>query len=267
MAYMDTHAHVFDQDTNFIKTARYTPSYTVTAEDYLATLDKHGFDKGILIQPSFYGTDNSYMLAAIAKYPKRLKGVAVVDTQASKNDMQMLKQQGIIGVRLNLFGLDCPDLSQENWQSFLINLSELDWQLELHAPPSYLVKLLPKLKDYKIAVVIDHFGRIDPIKGVEDPDYLAFISMLSSSQHWIKVSGYYRLAKDDKGIEYAKQSLNLLLHKNMQDRLLWGSDWPNTQFEQSMSFNKALDKFHQIVQDEDLIEKIIIKNNAWMWQN
>lgn len=130
-----------------------------------------------------------------------------------------------------------------------------------------MVKLLPKLKDYKIAVVIDHFGRIDPIKGVEDPDYLAFISMLSSSQHWIKVSGYYRLAKDDKGIEYAKQSLNLLLQKNMQDRLLWGSDWPHTQFEQSMSFSNALDKFRQIVQNEDLIEKILIKNNAWMWQN
>lgn len=267
MAYMDTHAHVFNQDANFIKTARYTPSYTVTAEDYLATLDKYGFDKGILIQPSFYGTDNSYMLAAIAKYPHRLKGVAVVDKNTSSNELQQLKQQGVIGIRLNLFGLDCPDLSQPDWQAFLQHLSELNWQLELHAPPNYFIKLLPKLRAYNIAVVIDHFGRIDPAKGIDDPDYQAFITMLEPSQHWMKVSGYYRLAKDDKGIEYAKQSLNLLLQKNMQDRLLWGSDWPHTQFEQSMSFSNALDKFRQIVQNEDLIEKILIKNNAWMWQN
>ena len=79
MPLIDTHAHVFSHQASFIATARYTPSYTASPSDCLAHLDAHGFAHGVLVQPSFLGTDNHYMLAAIARYPDRFKGIAVVD--------------------------------------------------------------------------------------------------------------------------------------------------------------------------------------------
>lgn len=261
MNFIDTHAHVFSHTDTFIPTARYTPNYTVTAEDYLAQLDQHGFAKGVLIQPSFLGTNNNYMLAAIAKYPDRLKGVAVLDNDTPFERMQDLAKQGIVGIRLNLFGVDCPNLSQDSWQNFLNNLEKLNWQIELHAPPSYLIQLLPPLGQYQLPVVIDHFGRIDPEKGIEDSDYQTFLQLLNPNQHWIKVSGYYRLAKVNN-IKVAKSALQKLLDKNMADNLVWGSDWPHTQHESEMSFTTAFENFRKIVDDEKLATKILVQNSS-----
>lgn len=265
MHYSDTHAHVFSHQADFLPTARYRPEYTASVKYYIEQLDTHGFNYGVLIQPSFLGTDNSYMLAALSAYPERLKGIAVLDYQTDMATMQALDKQGIVGIRLNLFGLPCPDLTLPEWRSFLTRLADINWQVELHAPPDYLIQLLPMLKPYALDVAIDHFGRFDPSKGVADTDYQTLLNMLDPSQHWIKVSGYYRLGEkglDEKAGKNATDALALLLQHGMQNRLVWGSDWPHTQNEQQMSFDKALDNFKKIVNNEALFTQILTKNNA-----
>ena len=259
MHYIDTHAHVFSHDVDFADKARYTPQYTVTVEDYIQQLDDNGFDKGVLIQPSFLGTDNRYMLAAIAAYPERLKGVAVVDKDIDTVALQQLNEQGIIGARLNLFGKPCPDLTEPSWQRFLERIAQLGWQVEIHATPDYLLKLLPALKAYDVDVVIDHFGRFDPKKGVQDADYQQVLALLDPAQHWVKVSAYYRLG-DDNGVQNATQALALLRAYGMDQRLIWGSDWPHTQHD--IGFAKALATLKTIVNDAALVKQILTVNNA-----
>lgn len=87
-------------------------------------------------------------------------------------------------------------------------MESLNWQVELHAPPKYLIQLLPQLDEYSFDVVIDHFGRVDPVKGIEDPDYQKFLSLLNVKQHWIKVSGFYRLGAAPNNINTARQAYN-----------------------------------------------------------
>src|SRR5699024_11795402 len=99
-------------------------------------LDSLGLEYGVLVQPSFLGYDNSQMLRAIAMYPQRLKGIAVVPADSPLADLQILKAQGVVGVRLNLFGLDIPNLTEPSWQQFLHHLEHLDWHLELQCPPA-----------------------------------------------------------------------------------------------------------------------------------
>nr|WP_227691435.1 amidohydrolase family protein [Psychrobacter aestuarii] len=257
---MDTHAHVFSHKLKFIDSARYTPEYTVTAEDYLRELDRYGFTHGVLIQPSFLGEDNRYMLDAIAAHPERLKGVAVIDKQTELHTLQAMNEQGIVGIRLNLIGKPCPDLTEAGWQACLERMEQMHWQIELHATPDYLIQLLPILGRYDIDVVIDHFGRFDPIKGVNSPDYQQLLEMLSPAQHWVKVSAYYRLGARS-GIQNAKEALALLLERGMKTQLIWGSDWPHTQHD-GMSFETALNTFKEIVADDELVKQILTDNNA-----
>jgi len=265
MSMIDTHAHVFSAQSAFIANARYRPDYTACVEDYINILDDHGFGQGVLIQPSFLGTNNEEMLSAIAKFPDRLKGVAVLDPTMRSTELETLNAQGILGVRLNLFGLPCPDLRQKPWSSFLARLSQFGWQLELHAPPSFLIQLLPQLSPYDLDVVIDHFGRVDPDLGAADPDYQQLLSQLDPRQHWVKVSGYYRL--DHKQyLQPAIDAFHQLLDCGMRERLVWGSDWPHTQYESQMSFSKALHNFETIVDDANLVKKIITENNARLFQ-
>ncbi len=153
------------------------------------------------------------MLNAIQQYPERLKGIAVVQHTTTFNELVNLKAQGIVGVRLNLFGLNPPALNTPDWQKFLRNVESLNWQVEIHAPPKYLVQLLPQLDEYSFDVVIDHFGRVDPVKGIEDPDYQKFLSLLNVKQHWIKVSGFYRLGATPNNINIAQQAYNIFKEK------------------------------------------------------
>lgn len=261
MPYIDAHAHVFSHHDTFSTTARYRPDYTASVESYIEQLDRHSFDKGVLIQPSFLGTDNSYMLAAILKYPKRLKGIAVLDNTTEFSTLESLDRQGIVGIRLNLFGLPCPDLTRPEWISFLTQLANINWQVEIHAPPVYLIQLLPVLKKYSINIVIDHFGRFNPIKGVQDREYLELLDMLDPEQHWVKVSGYYRLG-NEIGIQNATDALELLIQRNMRNHLIWGSDWPHTQNESQINFTKALTTFKKIINSDELVAQILTTNST-----
>ena len=59
---VDCHAHVFRVGLPMADVRRYAPDYNATPTDYLKMLDASGMSHGILIQPSFLGTNNSYTL-------------------------------------------------------------------------------------------------------------------------------------------------------------------------------------------------------------
>lgn len=261
MIAIDTHAHVFFQHDSCIATARYTPSYDADIDTFIGHLDAHGLSHAVLVQPSFFGSHNQVLLNAIQHAPERLKGIAVVENDISLNALKDLKNSGIVGIRLNLFGLPRPDLSQADWHAFLQRLEQVQFQIELHAPPAYLVALLPQLAQYHIQVVIDHFARPDPSKGLEDPDYQATLKLLNPQQHWVKVSGYYRLATCEQQLEVAQTAFAQLQSQGMLNRLLWGSDWPHTQHEQWVSYDKAMAMFKSIVPDPKQ-QSLILGQNA-----
>ena len=71
---IDTHAHVFRQGLALADTRRHTPDYDATLTQYLALLDAHGVARGVLVQPSFLGTDNSHLVAALRAAAGRCAG-------------------------------------------------------------------------------------------------------------------------------------------------------------------------------------------------
>ena len=80
----DTHCHVFGPSDRFPYAAdrSYTPPYAPLAK-YLGMLDTLGFERGVLVQGSAHGHDNSAMLDALERTPQRLRGVAVGDESVS----------------------------------------------------------------------------------------------------------------------------------------------------------------------------------------
>ncbi|WOE31735.1 MULTISPECIES: amidohydrolase family protein [unclassified Acinetobacter] len=265
MIRIDSHAHVFSQHDQMIENARYTPTYDASLAQFLAHLDEHAYSHAVLVQPSFFGHDNHVLLNAIQQAPQRLKGIAVVDKNIELTQLVKLKQQGIVGIRLNLFGLTVPDFTQPEWVKLLQHLTELDFQLELHAPPKILIHVLPILNHYPINIVIDHFGRIDVTLGINDPDYQTFLTLLNPKQHWIKVSGYYRLGNAPQHIATAQKAFALLKAKGFLTQMIWGSDWPHTQHESLVSYHSVVDSFQQIVPDLDEQALILGQNAATLF--
>jgi len=128
---VDTHAHVFHRGLTFADTRRYAPAYDAPLDLYLQQLDQNGMTHGVLVQPSFLGTDNSYLVESIRTANGRLRGIAVVDPTISVNELSMLDKAGVVGIRLNLVGKRLPDLKTAEWTALLAGIRRLDWQVEV----------------------------------------------------------------------------------------------------------------------------------------
>ncbi len=240
IAAVDTHAHVFTRALALVGERRYAPDYDASIADYLAMLDRNGMARGVLIQPSFLGTDNGYMVSALRQAPERLRGIAVLAPEAEAGTMRALAEAGVVGLRLNLIGRPDPDFGTPVWQGHLARAKDLGWQIEVQAEARRLGRLLPPLIAAGVPVVVDHFGRIDPALGIADPGFAQLLGFGAGGGVWVKLSGAYRIGSGEAGRQTARAAAERLRASFGARRLLWGSDWPHTQFETQASPAEAL---------------------------
>ncbi|EHK64539.1 amidohydrolase family protein [Achromobacter arsenitoxydans] len=238
-AAVDTHAHVFRQGLALADTRRHTPDYDATLADYLGLLDAHGLSHGVLVQPSFLGTDNSHMVEALRAAPERLRGVAVVNPDVSEAGLRLLADAGVVGIRLNLIGLDLPLLQTLAWRTLLERVNALGWHVEVHLQAARLEGLMPALLAAGCRVVVDHFGRPDPALGVSDPAFQYLLRQAGSGQVWVKLSAPYRNWSAPACAASGRLAAQQLLDAYTPERLMWGSDWPHTEHRHLASYPAA----------------------------
>lgn len=257
---VDTHAHVFHPDLPMVAERRYTPSYTASINDYLGHLDQHQLSHGILVQPSFLGTDNHYLLAALASAGPRLHGIAVIDVDTPWADLAAMAQVGVVGIRFNLVGTHLPDLNAPAWQALLPHLASLGWQVQLHGNVAQLLAMLPPLLDQGLHVVIDHFGRPQYVDAlVQDHAYHQLLDQAAEARTvWFKLSGLYRISTDPaEQFTFTSTAIPLLLRRLGPERLLWGSDWPHTQHETLVNYAATVAQLSDWLPDEGLRQTVL----------
>ncbi|WP_413795433.1 MULTISPECIES: amidohydrolase family protein [unclassified Pseudomonas] len=238
---IDGHAHVFSRELELAAVRRYTPDYDATLAQYLSHLHAHGLSHGVLVQPSFLGTDNRYLLAALRQAPEQLRGVVVVERDVSRAELDDMARLGVVGVRLNLMGKALPDFRDAAWSGFLGHIAELDWHVELHANLVDVPGLVAQLLPLGIKLVVDHFARPDARLGLDQPGFAQLMAAGQSGRVWVKVSGIYRLgATAAQNLAFARASLTRLEHSFGPERLVWGSDWPHTQHEADVGFETVM---------------------------
>lgn len=236
---VDTHAHVFRQGLALADARRHTPDYDATLADYLALLDAHGLSHGVLVQPSFLGTDNSHMVEALRAAPARLRGVAVVAPDVAESDLQALALAGVVGIRLNLIGLELPALDAPAWRTLLDRVNALGWHVEVHLQAARLHGVMPALLAAGSRVVVDHFGRPDPALGVADPGFQYLLRQAASGRVWVKLSAPYRNWAAPDCAAAGRLAARQLLDAYTPERLMWGSDWPHTEHRHLASYPAA----------------------------
>ena len=245
---IDTHAHVFHNGLKRAADIRYSPDYDAKLDDYLRMLDANGLTNGVLVQPSFLGTDNSYILECLGAAKGRVRAIAVVDPAVSADELKRLNDAGVVGIRLNLVGKPLPDLASPVWQAHLAAVAKLGWQVEVQRAAVDLATLAPKILASGVNLVLDHFALPDPKAGVGDPGFLALWGLAPTRRVWIKISAPYRMGPDG---EVMGQVLFPILRDTFGlDRLLWGSDWPNTGFEKTQTYEKNRAFLNTMVADE-----------------
>lgn len=245
MPVVDTHAHIFHRSLKFSPGRRYEPNYDATLAGFLRQLDANGVTQGVLVQPSFLGTDNSYLLAALREQPARLRGVVVIQPTLSWGELTGLAAAGVVGIRLNLMGAELPDLRAVSWRTLLERLVQIDWFVDVQCEARDLPLVVAPLLAAGVKVVVDHFGRPDPRLGVNDPGFRHLLSVGHTRRVWVKLSGAYRNGSGAAGEALAAAAVPLLCEAFGAERLLWGSDWPHAQFETVASYAAARAQFER----------------------
>ena len=222
--WVDTHFHVFTAGVA-VAGARYVPQYTAALSEWMSQSQAVGITRGVWVQPSFLGVDNSLMLDALKAHPDVLRGVAVVSANTHPDEFHAMHACGVRGIRLNLAGMshDIPEWTraQRVWQT----LHDLGWHLEVHTDRGALPKVLAQLPS-DTPLVVDHMAKPHEAKA-RDATVQALVQRAQHAPTHIKLSGVYRLGDVD-----ATSLAHIWLHEMGEHALLWGSDWPCTNHEQ-----------------------------------
>ena len=250
---VDCHAHVFTADAPAIPDARYRPAYEATLDAWMAHWPAAGITHGVLVQPSFFGTDNGELLAALARAPDRLRGVAVVDGDVPEKQLLSMDRAGIRAIRLNLRGVDdYGAFSRGPWPLLFARMAALGWHLETFVEPGRAVDLAAALAGTTVDVVFDHFA--NPASDAPDATFNALSALSRERSVWVKLSGAYRLEEPD-----AEWLAREWIHVLGIERLLWGSDWPWTLHETGRDYTALRQELERWAGDENA--------QAILWDN
>jgi predicted TIM-barrel fold metal-dependent hydrolase len=226
----DCHVHIIGDPATypFVADRVYTPPPATT--DMLAELH-HALkiDRVVLVQPSFYGSDNACMLDALRRIGARARGVAVIDKSTAPNALTDMKALGVRGVRINLetSGQSDPAAAKAVVAETAARVAPLGWHVQIYTRPSVVVALADTLAALSVPVVFDHFGGLKAALGTAQPGYDVVIGLVKSGRAYVKISAAYRLS--DKTPDYADITpLAQAMVAANPDRVVWGSDWPHT---------------------------------------
>lgn len=224
----DSHFHVFGPKDKFpyAKAAPYVPKLDAPKD---VLLDRHmflGIERGIVVQSAVHGHDNSAAADLLAEKKGSYFGVALVPVNVDMAELKRLDTQGFRGVRFNYLQHlgGGPQVSEV--MKLSSKLASLGWHLQLHLEANMVVKMVGELKLTPVPIVIDHMGRIDASRGLDQPAFTHLLKLLEDKRFWVKVSGLERASR--QGAPYADAvPFARKLVAEFGERVLWGSDWPH----------------------------------------
>jgi 2-pyrone-4,6-dicarboxylate lactonase len=59
-----------------------------------------------------------------------------------------------------------------------VRLVDLGWHLQIHVAAELIAELAPAIRRAPVPAVIDHMGRIDASRGLEQPEFRALLDLL-----------------------------------------------------------------------------------------
>jgi predicted TIM-barrel fold metal-dependent hydrolase len=233
--WIDAHVHVWTPDTQAYPLA---PGFTkegmkpasFTPEQLFAHCKPEGVDRIVLIQMSYYATDNRYMLDMIAKHRGVFRGVAIVDeTKADvASTMKSLAKQGVRGFRITPGAqpIDAwlgSDGMATMWKTGADENLAMCGLINPEALPliDQMCERFPKTP-----VVIDHFARLGMAGPVKEKQLHDLCRLARHDNVSVKTSAFYALGEKKAPYLDLAPMIRRLKEAFGPQRLMWASDCP-----------------------------------------
>ena len=223
----DAHFHVFGPKAKFPfdEKAPFRPADA--PKDVL--IDRHmflGIERGVVVQSAVHGFDNSAAADLLADKKGSYVGVALTPVNVDMSKLKQLHEQGFRGVRFNYLQHlgGGPPIAEV--MKLSAKLASLGWHLQLHLDSSVISKMAAELRLSAVPVVIDHMGRVDASRGLDQTGFVSLLKLLEDQRFWVKVSGLERASRVGAPYNDAVPFARKLVAER-GERCVWGSDWPH----------------------------------------
>ncbi len=180
------------------------------------------------MQGNAHGFDNRAILDALARYPQRLRGVAITDTRIEPETLRDWHRLGMRGLRFHLFSdAGKPGYVRgvgfDVFEVFRKVMAELGWVVQLFCDWRMMAEVAPRLREISRAtpVIVDHMLHIPAERGVNDPNFQALLKLVGTGDAYVKVSAPYRLSSQFPDYPDARPFHDALVKAN-PERLMLG---------------------------------------------
>jgi len=225
---IDVHNHIVGPLAKYPMAANraYTPPEASVAQ-LRALRTQLGVARNVIVQPSFYGFDNSCLVDALAELGTSARGVAVVPVDVKDTELQRLASRGVTAVRLNLgtAGIRDPKVAADAAHAFATRFVPLGWHIQINTELPVIEGLAPMIADIKVPVVFDHIGSADAALGVNQKGFGALVALVKARNTYVKLSAPYNLSKRADWSDVVPLAKALIAAG--PDRMLWGTNWPH----------------------------------------
>lgn len=269
--WIDSHFHVIAPPERhpMLPTRSYTPA-PASLSQWRETLSPFGITRGVVVQPSFYGTDNRVLLEALAEGGGCLVGVAAVAADVTDDELDRLAAAGVRGVRMAHFEAGDPRamggfVPFSAFDALEDRLHERNIHLQLFTDSRLLPGICHRIVRSRVPVVIDHMGRAPASLGGRHAGITTLIRLLADGPVFVKLSGIANISDASPGYADARAVHDALLAAR-HDRLVWGSDWPHTKPSGAQPSTASLFSLFQAWTPAELHDQIGRKNAVALYR-
>jgi 2-pyrone-4,6-dicarboxylate lactonase len=256
----DAHCHVFGPAARFPFAADrpFTPA-DAPKERLFALHAMLGIERCVVVQSTCHGFDNSVVADTIAARGGTYRGIGLALLSVSDRTLRDLHAQGFRGLRFNFMKHLGGATPIEEIIKLTARLATLEWHLQVHFDSASIDELAPWFLRSATPVVIDHMGRIDASRGLEQPAFRALCRLMDDPRMWVKVSGSDRISRQGSPYSDAIPYARLLVDR-FGDRTLWGTDWPHPNNEHVPDDGMLIELLDQIAPSESLRQTLLVDN-------
>lgn len=267
---VDAHCHVFGPGDifPFAPERKYTPC-DASREQLFALRDFLGFEKNVVVQATCHGADNSALLDVLEHSNDKARGVVTVEPSITSGELARMHELGVRGVRFNYVKRLVDPKPDEYYRQIIEKIRPLGWHVVLYFEPADLREKWDFFTSLDIPIVIDHMGRPDVTKPVDNPEFELFLRFMRENPNlWTKVSCPDRLSVSGPPLYADVVPFATTIVEEFEDRVLWGTDWPHPNMKKEMPDDGILvDYVPSIATTATLQQKLLVHNpNNLYWR-
>jgi predicted TIM-barrel fold metal-dependent hydrolase len=276
----DSHVHIVGPHANYPQVPDRTYLAGVASVATLKTLGaSRGISRFVVVQPSFYGADNSATLDALDELAGNGRGVAVIDPKTtSPETLAAFHRRGVRGLRINLYSpVKAPggDTLEVSFAATAAAARINGWHVQVIAPLSGLLPNAGLLAQSPVPVVIDHYGLYGD-RRPGSPEGRRMLDLVRLPHVWVKLSAPYRHDRGPLNMVPDRQWMAAFVEA-APDRCVWGSDWPHPPYNDDhkgadreasyrpLSYETLVDEFLAALPSRDFAERIMSDNPAELY--